>query len=433
MNAEPGNQPAPSKDSNATTAPPPSPSLPDLNAETYPFALVQKLLDQAAYFNLRSMPDPDCSPVEVQDEKGSGGVTGFRISEMLHRFQVVMPQPTVEDGLLAANRLGEFMGRFNHRWMIIPDDFRALPDLEPPPTALDANRSQRFVMLDGLCLFDGGQDGFRGFGAGRTYPVARNGQRHLLAAAVGNILEGFGKFKGHEGTYTYCGSLSPQQGFSGNLLCRAMDPSRDLLPHSSLPALEKWEDPASDFTYIVMRGQKKDDSQKTTYNIGPNGEVQGLIVEQQLRLVHIDGAIAPREGLCSVMNIGPVIGTMTAKILFNLLHPGAPGTALAPIAFQSINEYTFCDPAGRVIGSIVADLSEGRTFNMTLTGAPGQAALRFGGFGRIVDGRGRFEGIEGLTIDNSVVGIAPHALSTLYVLRVHDPEGKYRDALPETQ
>jgi hypothetical protein len=37
--------------------------------------------------------------------------------------------------------------------------------------------------------------------------------------------------------------------------------------------------------------------------------------------------------------------------------------------------------------------------------------------------------MEGLMIDNSVVGVAPHALSTLYILRVNDPDGKYRGAM----
>ena len=102
--------------------------------------------------------------------------------------------------------------------------------------------------------------------------------------------------------------------------------------------------------------------------------------------------------------------------------------ALSPIPFQSYNEYTFSTPDGRTVGTIVADGGEGRTFNLQLMGAPGQQALRFGGFGPIVKSSGLFEGMEGLMVDNSVVGVAPHALSTLYILRVNDPDGKYRGA-----
>src|SRR4029077_15110247 len=151
-------------------------------------------------------------------------------------------------------------------------------------------------------------------------------------------------------------------------------------------------------------------------NIGQGGEVRGLNVSQQLKVVQIDAAAGERDGLHTTMSIGPVVGGMTAKILFNLLNPGSPGTALSPIPFRSYNEYTFLGPEGQFIGTIVAECGEGRNFNMKLAGAPGQAALRFGGFGPIVKGTGQFEGIEGIMTDNSVVGVAPHALSTFYVL-----------------
>ena len=125
---------------------------------------------------------------------------------------------------------------------------------------------------------------------------------------------------------------------------------------------------------------------------------------------------------------GRVIGSMRAEIRFDLFDPGAPGTALSPIPFASYNTFTFQDRDGGEIGSIVADGGEGRTFNLTLDGAPGQRALRFGGVGPLVRGTGAFEGIRGLMTDNSAVGVAPHALATTYVLRVADPDGRYREA-----
>ena len=53
---------------------------------------------------------------------------------------------------------------------------------------------------------------------------------------------------------------------------------------------------------------------------------------------------------------------------------------------------------------------------MKLADAPGQAALRFGGFGPIVKGTGQFEGIEGMMTDNSVVGVGTPC--PLYILRI---------------
>jgi len=284
-------------------------------------------------------------------------------------------------------------------------------------------------MLDGICSFGGGTDGFHGFGTGITYPMVVNGQSQLHAAAVGNILEGFGKLKGKEGTYTYCGCISVHQGFSGNLMCRVMDPGGGLRTEAILPALERLPNPEQAVTYIVFRGQKKDKNQQTTYSFGSDGQVTGLNVVQQLRLFHLDATTRGRGGLRSTAAMGQVIGEMTAKIAFNLFDPGAPGTALSPIPFKSYNEYRFFDQYGESLGGFAADGAEGRTFNMKLTGAPGQATLRFGGVGPILNGTGRFSGIQGLMTDNSVVGIAPHALATLYVLRINDPDGKYREAI----
>lgn len=424
MNDQSSQQPL---SSGAAKGAPPAPALPDINAETYPFDTVVQLLDQAAFFTMFTVPARGRSEA-ILSRGGMGNMTGVRIKERLHRFSIAM-QPPTSDGVITGNAIGEQLGHFEHRWMFAPDGFPALPTNEPPETPFDPSRSQRFVMLDSVCMFENGVDGFRGFGTGRTYPMQVDGQPQLLAGAVGSFLEGFGKFKGHEGTYTYCGTLSQQLGFMGNILCRVVDPEGNLRTESSLPALEMEANPESGITYLMFRGQKKDRTQRTEYNIGPDGQVAGLNVHQQLRQVLIDSAARGHGGPRSTVSIGPVIGAMTAKILFNLLNPGAPGTSLSPIPFKSYNEYAFTDHNGRALGTIVADGGEGRTFNLTLARAPEQRALRFGGVGPIVKGTGFFEGIQGLMADNSVVGVAPHALSTLYVLRVNDPDGKYRGRL----
>ncbi len=414
----------------AGRAAPPAGTLPDINAETNPFETVVHLLDQASFLTMFSVPARG-RPEVILSRTGSG-VIGMRIEESLHRFSLSMDAPT-RDGVTTHNLIGEKLGHFEHRWMFAPDGFPALPGREIPETVFDPTRSQRFVMFDSGCGFENGSDGFRGFGTGRTYPMHAGSQPQLFVAAVGSILEGFGRFKGHEGTYTYCGSLSQQEGFTGSVLCRVVDPQGDLRTETSLPAVEVWPNPEPEISYLTFRGQKRDRNQKTAYSFGPDGQVAGLDVHQQLRQVQLDAATRGRGGPRSVMSVGPVIGSMTARILFNLLNPGAPGTALSPIPFQSYNEYTFIDRDGYTVGSIEADGGEGRTFNLQLSGAPGQQALRFGGFGPIVKATGAFAGMEGLMVDNSVVGVAPHALSTLYILRVNDPDGKYRGAFSRGQ
>lgn len=389
-----------------------------------PAETMQRLVDQAAHFNMFSLPDRNASNVAIQS---SGGTIGWRIQETLHRFEITSQAPTAKAPLKARNRVGEPAARFAHRWLLAPDDFVASPDREPPPTPLDPSRSQRFVMLDGVCLFGSGEDGFRGFGAGHTRPVTVNGQPQLQAMAVGTILEGFGKFRGHEeGTYLYCGTLSPQRGFQGNLLLRLVDRQEAFRAEGPLPSLEARRDPEPDVTYLLFRGQAVP-SDPVTPRIGPGGQFQGLTVVQGLRLLDLDFTARGRGGVQSTDGFGPVIGRITAHVNFNPADPG--GTALNPIPFTTYDEFVFFDREGRKIGEMTGDSSEGRVFNTQLSGLPG---IRFGGVGQVLGGTGVFEGINGLMTDNSVVLFAPHVSASIYLLRVHDPRGRFRAALART-
>jgi len=412
-----------------------SPALPDINAETYPFEVVQYLLDRAAHLSFFSVGGQPGSGAILKDR--SGEIIGVRVSENLHRFIIEMRSPS-GSGLRAQNLMGERLAHAEHRWMFIPEKFGALPDREPPPTRFDPSRSQRFAMMDTVVRFENGRDGFRGFGAGQTFPVSFDGSPEVQAGAVGNIVEGFGKFRGLEGTYTYCGTLSPDTGFQGSLLCRVVDPESVIQTTIDLPDLKEVDLPETDATYLTFRGQKKNSTQKTQYTFDSNGEVNGLQLDPQIRLFYFDCAIDGRGEFRSTSSIGPVVGTMPAYIYFNVLNPGAPGTGDAPIAFHDYDDYIFFGPGG-TMGSFGFDGGGGRilnltneqggggqAFNLTLAGAPGQKALRFGGFGPVVNGTGQLAWFQGLTAHNSAVGIAPHVLSTAFIARIHDPKDKLR-------
>jgi hypothetical protein len=394
---------------------------PGTGAGAIPAEALQRLVDQAAYFNAFSLPDAKNRGVAI---RGQGGdIIGFRVCEDLRRFAVTVSPPTAEDGLRATNVVGESYGEFNHRWLLTPDDYVAAPDREPPPTSLDASRSQRFVMLDGVCKF-GGKDGFHGFGAGKTFPVTTGGRTRLLAATVGTILEGFGAFKGHEkGTYLHCGSLSPEEGFTGNMLLRVMDSQRTLSSGGGLSSLRPGESPESNVTYIVFRGQAVE-SDPVTPRLGPDGQLTGLNVTQGLRLISLNSGSAKGGGPRSVTRVGQVIGKIVAHVDFNPTAPG--GTALNPIPFTDICDLSFTDEAGRDIGGFVADCSEGRVFSIKIAG---QGGIRFGGVGQILSGTGPFQGMTGIVSDNSVVIFQPHVSASLYVLRIDDPDGRFRAAM----
>lgn len=414
-------------------------TLPDMNAETNPFDIVLHLLDEAAYFPLYSMPESRDSSAILSTGSTSNAI-GVRVSERLHRLKVNVQLPT-RKGVHANNEIGEPLAHFRHRWMIAPEGFRGFPGQEPPPTALDPSRSQVFVMLDSHCEFANRHDGFRGFGIGRTFPTTINGQRQLLVGALGNIMDGIGKFRGLPGTYTYCGALSPDSGFQGSLLCRIMDFDSRFRTQRSLVDIQVMHSCRPDATYLLFRGQKKNKHEKTVYTFGPNGNVDGFKLVPQIRLFDLDCALDGRGHLHSTSTVGPVVGSFLSYVFFNVLNPGAPGDANSPIKFVDYDNFVFCDQDGREVGSFgfnggatqklglqAGQGGEGRAFNLVLPGLPGQQALRFGGFGPLFDGKGEFKDAQGVTCHNSVVGVAPHAVATTFVARVENARQDSRQA-----
>ena len=407
--------------------PPPGAGAPDINAETYPFDVVLQNLDRAAYVHVYSAPaHAKCIHVD-----GSAIASGMHMRQSLHRFCTPLQAPPHHPRLSSGNVIGEMLGSLDHRWNFIPDNFHARPGEPAQEVEFAPDRRQRFVMTESSWRFRGGRDGFRGFGSGMTYPCQGEGGPELLAGAVGTIMEGFGRFTGMAGTYTLIGKLCPNNGFMGSILLRVMDPAGVLDARYALPPVQPAHLCEPEITYLIFRGQKKGHQQKTGFLFGPTGDIAGLDVQQQLRLIRIDSACGSGGRPHAASEVGPVIGEMTAHIRFNLTNPGAPGSNEAPIPFQSANTFVFYGCDGRPAGTIESDGGEGRTFRLSLPGAPRQAALRFGAFLPITRGTGWFDGIEGMMTDNSAVGIAPHAIATFYVLRIHDPRGRFRTALRE--
>lgn len=403
----------------STPAPPAAAPQSQAATSKYSADVIQHLFDKAAYFNLYSSPIRQTSGPRVVVRRSDREI-GFQIRERLHRFEIVMEPPDVEFGLRASNVVGEEIGNFESRWLFCPDDFEALPHTEPPPTSFDPMKRQRFVMLDGDCLLGNNGDGFCGFGTGRTFPT--RGEENL-AAAVGIVMEGRGRLKGLVGTYTYCGTLNSEEGFRGSLMLRVMDPDGAIASTASLPAIDGQGWPERGITYLMFRGQATETDKVAPFT-GVGGQPEGLNVAQQLRLFQTEASGRGPQGLQSTTHVGQTIGEIDAQIIFNPAAPG--GNALDPIPYTAFDEYKFTDRCGQSIGSFFIDEGEGRTFNLQLPGAPGQPAIRFGGFGPILRATGSLAGAAGLMTDNSVVSFIPHVSASVYVIRVDDPRGKYR-------
>ena len=403
-----------------------SPPAPAMEGETgtYSAELLQRLVDQAAYFSLHSTPGPSDSRVAIRGGTGKE-IVGLRVTESLRRFKIQTYAPTDHQPFRATNTIGEIAGRFEQRWMFIPDDYSARPGSQVPSTAFDPSRSQRFVMVDGICrLGDRNEDGFRGFGTGKTYPSKENRNSQILVTAIGTLFEGFGNFKDHsECTYVYCGKLDVERGFTGSLMIRVMDPQGTLRTTKPVPAIKAAPDPEPDVTYIMLRGQAAP-TDIVAPRVGPNGQFLGLKVEQGVTMISLDASYRNRRGPQCVTSLGPLVGKLSADIVFD---PTAPGGTLAdPIPFTTTDRISFPDQKGKSFGEFLGDLVDGRVFNLEIPQGSGNKAIRFGGTGPVREGTEVFEGIDGLMTDNSVVMFMPHVSASVYVLRIHDPEGRYR-------
>jgi hypothetical protein len=75
-----------------------------------------------------------------------------------------------------------------------------------------------------------------------------------------------------------------------------------------------------------------------------------------------------------------------------------------------------------VIGTLRANIVEGKLFKDSTGGEP---SARLAGLGPIIGGTGVFDGAIGMMTVNAGVGV-----SSLYVIRVSDPDGRFRAAVP---
>jgi hypothetical protein len=409
-------------------------ALPDVNAETYPYELVQHLLDRVANLSLFAVPEPHYAPNgsllsgAPQDFFGLNGGYGIEFKSVLHRFDS-LAQLAGRESVKVGQAIGERVGSLRCRCLLSDGDPAWEPGKLPNPTMFDAWRSQRWVASDCSFAFDA-ENAFRGYGLCRTFPVPSAGQPQLVFGAVGNLVDGSGKFFGLEGTYTCNGTLTPDLGFMGSVTLRITDPDGRLRTERRIPEITAIPNPLPIDSYLVLRLEKKNRNVRTTYGPPPGGNLVSLVTPSQIRSVQYNFACEGGGGPRWDMVVGQVIGSMDANVIFDLLAP--PGTADAPVPFSTDEIYRFYDDSGHVIGTIKAGVIVGESFQLKFAGAPGQPGVRFGGFGPIREGTGVFEGVQGLLSVNSVIGIAPHALSLLHVLHIVDPKGRFRIGSPES-
>jgi hypothetical protein len=402
----------------------------DLNAETYPYEVVQHLLDQTVTLAFYATPVPRhfedavLRPAQPDDFFGINGGYGLGFACDLRAFESIPSIGATGRPFLVSQAAGDRVGRFTCVALFSRDGGprRWRPGEEPPPAISDRWRSQTCVLMDPS--FDFGSDGIAGFGIGRTYPMHAPGAPALLFGGVGNLTEGRGMFRGHVASVSLCGTITSELGFEGVITCRVVDPQGDLRSDAEPPELEPSLVPRGSGTFVLMRGVKKDRTVRTTFGPKPAPDLDSLVTPSEMRTVRFGFS---RDGRApeATMSVGATIARMTADVRFSLSAP--PGTADAPTPFTTIERYEFVSGGGaREIGRIQAGVTDGIAFGLQFPSAPGQPGVRFAGFGPIAGGSGPFEGVRGLLTVNSVIGIAPHALSLTHVLHLFDPAGAWR-------
>jgi hypothetical protein len=168
-------------------------------------------------------------------------------------------------------------------------------------------------------------------------------------------------------------------------------------------------------------------------NVTSDGTIMGSRVTELLRLVHLgfDPATSQSETV-----EGPIVGSVSATLSFNppwgipasqiraFFDPAYPRD-VTPIQTTD-GVFTFWDQERRPIGTVTANMAEGRAFRTVLAGAP-MPVFRLVGFGPVLGGTGYFSGAEGLMTMNSAISMFPRTLSNLYMFRFYDPLGKFRE------
>ncbi|HXD33090.1 MAG TPA: hypothetical protein VN643_18355 [Pyrinomonadaceae bacterium] len=406
---------------------PPGLFPPGVDPTVYRLKEVTRLLKSAAYFPIFNTPNPNSPNEPVPLIPGIPFLAQYlmiavQVNETLHRFEINVEETPSPSSLRASKRVGEPVANVHIRWTPIPENFEAAPGKLPPSTILNPFDSQRFCMLEGRLTFkDRDGSGFHGFGTGRTFPV-RGSLGQLRVGAVIDVLEGFGRFKGLPGTAVVNGYIQPPHNLALNLMVRMMDPHGRLMAHEPLLPLQPVADPDPTAVFMMFLGEA-DPNQKVELNIAPDGTILGSKVHELLRLVHLGFDLATAGDLRSQTREGPIVGSVSATLYFNPMNP----RQVQPIQTTD-GVFTFFDKQRKTIGTINSNMIEGRAMRTELAGAP-MPVFRFGGFGPVLGGTGEFSSVDGMMTMNSAISVFPRTLSNLYIFRLLDPEGKFREAM----
>lgn len=374
---------------------------------TFNIGPVTALLEQAGYFPLL---------LTAPSRRGAGA---FEVEHELRRFAIAAEEE--RSRIVGRNQTGGPAAGVRFRWRFVPDDFEGDPDrLQPLPfLPFRPGVSQRVEVFDWVLRFAGTGSGFRAYGAGRTLPGSGGAAPDVGLAFVLDVLEGYGELAGLPGTVVASGSLGPHGALKLGLVARIMDPAGGLLTQAPLASLPPWAAPERGVTWLAFLGQVDPDN-PVTLRISLTEGILGSNVFELLRVAALDFAADPAGRLRSRATRRDLAGSVRARLDFDPLSLDP----ITPIQTRC-GIFEFHDQAGQSLGLVASDMIEGRSFRTRLEGML-LPVFRFAGFGPIQGGTGEFAGASGIMTMNSVISVQPRTLSNLYVLRLDDPDGRFR-------
>ena len=388
---------------------------------------VWQVLKKAAYFSIFSVPDPDQLSVGLPLVPFvPASIYAISIIEAPRRHQISVGPPSPGWGfqtMMTGSQ--QQIAKQKLRLDVMPNDFEAGFGRRPPLTLLLPFLSQRFYMSEGVFDFlDPEGSGFRAHAAGRFFPATSDGKIYLRIGSVIEIRQYLGRLKGLVGNLVVNGYTTPPEIFANNFIIRFVDPEGRLEAHEPIPPVkDPVANPEPNIGFIPLMAEL-DPGQPFVVEPAGEGNKKRVHMVERLRLA--DSAFDVTPVLRSRTVAGPVVGERTTTLVFD---PDDPNDV---IPLYSINsECRFFANGNRPIGSVKVNLFEGRAFRTT-SPELAQPFFRIVGFGPFTEGTGQFKDTVGMISVNGALSLSPGAVSSMYMLRMADPLGRFRSLAPAT-
>jgi hypothetical protein len=386
---------------------------------------VFQVIKKAAYFSIFSVPEPE------QLSQGvplipfiPASIYQISIIESPRRHHIEVPRPTADCGF-RARMIGseQRIARQKLTLAIMPNNYEPGLGRIPPPTLLLPFLSQRFYMYDGEFDFlDPEGSGFRAHAAGRFFPATSAGAIYLRIGSIVEILKYLGRLRGLVGNLVVNGYTTPPQIFANNFIIRFVDPEGRLASDAPIaPVTHSTADPEPTASFIPLMAELHPDYPVVTEAAG-DGRKKRIHMVERLRLVDNSFDVYPTLRTRTVE--GEVVGEHRTTLVFD---PDDPGDVI-PL-YSTGSTFRFFDRGRRPIGSVRANLFEGRAFRTVLPQLK-KPFFRITGFGPFIEGTGQFKDAIGMVSVNGALNLEPGAVSSMYMLRMADPLGRFRNVAP---